>query len=118
MSVVPSALLLPLDPLLFVWYHVLCQFTMFPLLERDGLRIPYFSLLIAFLTICSFLFYDKNQQQFHFDYIWNLWKVYKNMNVSSSNNWYDQARLIWKYIVPTIKLHFIGLSVMGTYVGI
>jgi hypothetical protein len=32
------------------WFQVLGTFTMFPLLVRDGLRIPYFALNSAFLA--------------------------------------------------------------------
>jgi hypothetical protein len=37
------------------WFQVLGTFTMFPLLVRDGLRIPYFAMNIAFVAIAVLL---------------------------------------------------------------
>ena len=50
----PAAPLLLLDPHFFCWVQVLCSFTMFPLLIKDKLRLPYLAcctMYVAFVTL-------------------------------------------------------------------
>jgi alpha-1,3-glucosyltransferase len=41
LALVPAAFLVPYEPLMGVWFQVLGAFTMFPLLQRDGLSAAY-----------------------------------------------------------------------------
>lgn len=51
MAAVPSLLLLEKDALFCWWFQVASCFSMFPLLVRDGLRIPYWCCLILFSLV-------------------------------------------------------------------
>ena len=43
------------DPFVLGWIQLLGSFTMFPLLIRDGLSIPYISINIFYIIILSFI---------------------------------------------------------------
>jgi hypothetical protein len=51
----PAAPLVLLDPIFFGWIQLLGSFTMFPLLIKDNLRIPYFTLGAAYCCVLGFL---------------------------------------------------------------
>lgn len=72
LSLVPAAVvLLPVDPVVCVWYQLLGSFTIFPLLVRDGLRIPYFAvnfLFVALVALRHILFSDHaSYHRLYFD---------------------------------------------------
>jgi alpha-1,3-glucosyltransferase len=48
---VPVTFLFPIEPLLVAWFQVFAGFTMFPLLIRDGLRLPYFAVNAMYLVL-------------------------------------------------------------------
>ena len=53
LPLLPALLLLDVEPLLVGWFQLLGAFTMFPLLVRDGLRVPYFAAGGLFLALCG-----------------------------------------------------------------
>eukprot|EP01041_Mallomonas_annulata_P004036 gene4036-8034_t len=52
----PAALLLADDLITYAWLQVLGLFTLFPLLLKDGLLVPYFVIIILFVVLVSFLY--------------------------------------------------------------
>jgi hypothetical protein len=48
LALVPASFLLNLDPIVFSWFQIIGTFSMFPLLVKDGLRAPYWSVLGLF----------------------------------------------------------------------
>lgn len=52
---VPMSLLVQEDPLFVLWFQVLGTFTMFPLLVKDGLVVPYAVTIVLYLAIFALL---------------------------------------------------------------
>jgi hypothetical protein len=57
----PASLLLPLDISMMIWFQVLGSFTLFPLLIKDGLRIPYFLCSILFALV-AYMYFKSLQE--------------------------------------------------------
>lgn len=55
LALVPASLLLPFEPLLIGWFQIIGVWTMFPLLVKDGLRIPYFAVCVLYMTYLYFM---------------------------------------------------------------
>jgi alpha-1,3-glucosyltransferase len=53
LAMVPALLLLDDEPLLVGWFQLFGAHTMFPLLVRDGLRVPYFATCALFVAVCG-----------------------------------------------------------------
>jgi alpha-1,3-glucosyltransferase len=58
---VPASLLFVSDPLVMSWFQLLGVFSMYPLLLKDGLKVPYALCVVIFITI-SRLSEDKVQR--------------------------------------------------------
>ena len=61
LALVPACVLLPIEPLLMSWFQILGTFTMFPLLKKDGLTVPYFACCVLFVTVI--LAYKRKQEK-------------------------------------------------------
>lgn len=55
LTLVPALLLFPLAPMMLTWFQVVGTFTMFPLLLKDGLMVPYFICIFLFIVVTSFV---------------------------------------------------------------
>lgn len=51
----PASLLVVMDPWFFGWMQVLGVFTMFPLLIKDQLRLPYVACIVMYLAVVNLL---------------------------------------------------------------
>lgn len=51
LPMLPATLLFIHVPLLSMWMNLIATFTMFPLLLRDGLAIPYGICMVAFIVL-------------------------------------------------------------------
>jgi hypothetical protein len=58
---VPASFLISENPLFIGWFQLLGTFTMYPLLKRDGLAIPY--VVCCLLYVCLLICLRLEQQQ-------------------------------------------------------
>ena len=59
LSLVPSTVLMDEDPHFYLWYQILGLFSMFHLLKKDGLVIPYFAVIIAYTALVQLIYEDS-----------------------------------------------------------
>jgi alpha-1,3-glucosyltransferase len=57
LSLVPAAFLLPCSPVDMMWFQISGTMTLFPLLIKDGQRIPYWCTLTAYLSFVLFAYH-------------------------------------------------------------
>jgi alpha-1,3-glucosyltransferase len=60
LSLVPAAFLLPHSPLDMVWFQISGTMSLFPLLVKDGLRIPYWCTLVIYVSLVLLAFHEKH----------------------------------------------------------
>jgi alpha-1,3-glucosyltransferase len=60
LSLVPAAFLLPCCPLDMVWFQISGTMSLFPLLVKDGLRIPYWCTLVLYVSLFLFAYDEKH----------------------------------------------------------
>lgn len=97
LSLVPASFLLPFESLIFTWFQVLGTFTMFPLLIRDGLRLPYFVMIVLYCSLSQILYeYQK----------------WKNLQVKSVPN-EKEFQVIPRWLkLPFLKISYAGMLIL------
>jgi len=51
LALVPAAMLMPYDPLMCTWFQLLGMWTMFPLLQKDGLTGAYLACIVGYVRL-------------------------------------------------------------------
>jgi alpha-1,3-glucosyltransferase len=60
LSLVPAAFLFPLSPEDMLWFQISGTMTLFPLLIKDGHRIPYWCTLLLYLSLVMLTYHKKH----------------------------------------------------------
>lgn len=63
LALVPMSLLVAEDTNFVLWFQILGTFTMFPLLLRDGLVVPYFVTIILYLAVSNILYEFESKKE-------------------------------------------------------
>jgi len=71
LTLVPAAFLVGSDPALVLWIQLLGTWTMFPLLIKDGLRIPYVSIQCLWIILIAVFQQDNSKKSFFNFGTWN-----------------------------------------------
>ena len=51
LALIPAAFLSKEEPMMIAWFQILGTFSMFPLLLRDGLTVPYIALIVIYVLV-------------------------------------------------------------------
>jgi len=51
------------DPLILIWFELVATFSLYPLLEKDGLAIPYFAISFLFFIMCFTLCENRSPER-------------------------------------------------------
>lgn len=107
----PAAPLLLLDPQLFCWVQILGSFTMFPLLVKDKLRLPYLACCMLYTVVVSVLDGVAETNTKATDSTFGA-----VFNVVSARSWSDFACLVQDLVASKrVKSTLLAFSCAGSY---
>lgn len=109
----PASLLLIMDPWFFGWVQIMGVFTMFPLLIKDSLRLPYLACCVLYLAVINLM--DVQTALRLGATISDSWKILKDVCTPRSSRSVSQYMALWRDLVASdsVKKTLIGLSCAG-----
>ena len=100
LALIPAALLSGEEPMMIAWFQVVGTFSMYPLLLRDGLVVPYFAMVIMYLVMSNMIYTISTETS-------------TAVNVPSATDArrkvYGGQSLLWLHVKKCI----VGLSIFG-----
>lgn len=107
-AAVPAILLFPMDPFMVFWFLQVSTFSMFPLLDKDGLLVAFIGLAMVYVLLTKLLIdYTKDKRHENKTFIQILW----NINKRNESKLFENLMITGYFLSSIIEV----LLILGFY---